>query len=101
LKWTDEGLRDRIAAFLRTCGFVQPRHAIVVNVRDGIVTLTGWVAQEIDVRVVAVLVYRLDGVGAVRNLLRWEPVRGSGAGAARPSVSAFPLEVQRLTVGVP
>jgi CBS domain-containing protein len=63
----DEVLEKRVVRFLEDCAFLPPEAFITVRVDEGIVQLTGTVANESDVRIAGALVASVDGVVDVDN----------------------------------
>lgn len=73
---SDADTRCNIKETLQRRGYVPPRYCIDVSVHEGIVTLGGTTIDWEDLLGVVALVRAMDGVVAIRNLLRVEPSAG-------------------------
>lgn len=67
----DAAVRQSVQDLLSWCMYEPPEHDIHVAVHDGIVTLSGMVLRESDVRVVGSIVRGGDGVVGVDNQLKF------------------------------
>lgn len=64
---TDEALEAAISRLVERCLFVPPEADVDVKVSDGVVTLSGFVNRQSDVRVLGAIVAAVDGVVGMTN----------------------------------